>query len=115
MPEGVESEFARNFSEPLTVLNPGDALSSSPGMKQRLTRPLGKYIMTNLLAEQGSFLVFASEGKKGKVNKAPLPTRNFRLDKFIIGQGLGPQIGNHGIAVGKAIDFQTHRVSQGEP
>ena len=115
MPEGVESKFARNFSEPLTVLNPGDALSSSPGMKQRLTRPLGKYIMTNLLADTGSFLAFAIEGKKGKVNKAPLPTRNFRLDKFIIGQGLGPQIGNHGIAVGKAIDFQTHQVGQGKP
>ena len=82
-------------------------------MKQRLTRPFGKYIMTNLFADAGSFFAFASEGKNGRVNKAPLPTRNFRLDKFLIRKGLGPQIGNHGIAVGEAIEFQAHQVSQG--
>jgi hypothetical protein len=84
MPEEVESAFARNFSEPLTVLNPGDEFSSSPGMKQRLTRPLGKYIMTNLLAGPGSFLDLASDGKKGRVKKAPLHARNFLLEKFFI-------------------------------
>ena len=71
--------------------------------------------MTNLLAGRGSLPAFASEGKKGRVNKAPLPTRNFLLDKFFIRDCLGPKIGNHSVAVGEAIDFQTHQVSQGEP
>ena len=71
--------------------------------------------MTNLFAGPGSFLAFASDGKKGRANKAPLPNRNFRLDKFFIRKGLGPQIGNNSVAVRKAVDFQTHEVSQGEP
>jgi hypothetical protein len=71
--------------------------------------------MTNLFTGGGSLPAFAREGKKGKVNKAPLPTRKFRLDKFLIKECLGPQIRNHRTAVGKAVDFQTHQVSQGEP
>ena len=71
--------------------------------------------MTNLLAGRGSLAAFAREGKKGKVSKAPLPTRNFLLDKFFIRDCLGPGIGNHSVAVGEAFEFQAHQVSQGEP
>ena len=49
-PDGVASFSLRKASDFLTVLKPGEVFSSSPGMKQRRTRPLGKYIMTNLLA-----------------------------------------------------------------
>tara|TARA_B110000914_G_C15492870_1_gene461605 strand:- start:1391 stop:1519 length:129 start_codon:yes stop_codon:yes gene_type:complete len=40
--------------------------------------------MTNLFAGPVSFLAFASDGKKGRVKKAPLHARNFLLEKFFI-------------------------------
>jgi hypothetical protein len=45
---------------------------------------LGRYIRTNFLAGPAILFAFASEGKNGRVKRAPFPTRNFLRDKFFI-------------------------------
>ena len=81
-----------DFSESKPPTNPSIVLIvSSPGKKQRRTRPLGAYIITSRRA--GAGLLFTTlpkaeerECKKGSAIVAPFSFRKLRLDVIIFMQ-----------------------------
>jgi|GEM_PF-5847993 len=71
---------------------PGSTAASSPGKKQRRTKPFGTYIMTNFLCGLPAAVVAAavasfgaSECRNGSVIRAPLARRKDRRELVFIG------------------------------